>query len=188
MPSEETNNDTPIQEKVCRHCGNSFAPEEASPLDENLCGKCLKVSDLVMAPLIDEDGVTHKGRILKFTRCGDTTYVSPLKQIYEMTDEELEKFVVEYTQEVHLLETKTDYARIKLATAEFERGERKSHKARRRIKLLNAEGNVVDYRAVLRRKLSDSRRRTDATAALKAVGIDADKLAEILAKAGVKQK
>lgn len=183
MPSEIQPEDNSVQpsvpdERVCRHCGDSFAPEESSPLDDNLCGKCLKISDLHSAPLTDDEGVTHKGRIIQFIA---GLYVSPLKQISEMSDIELEQFIVEYTQEVHLLETKTDHARIKLAAAEFEKGERKSHKARRRIKLLDASGNAVDHKATLRKKLSDSRKRSDANSALKELGIDPTKIAEILA-------
>lgn len=186
MPSELPEENNPIQipaERVCRHCGDSFPPEESSPLDDNLCGKCLKVTDLTTAPLTDDEGVTHKGRIIKFTA---GLYVSPLKQIFEMSDSELEQFIIEYTQEVHLLETKTDYARIKLATADFERGERKSHKARRRIRIADVSGNIVDHKTALRRKLNDSRKKATAAATLLAVGIDATKLAEILAKLGKK--
>lgn len=108
----------------CKKCGSDFCITHASEVDPvNYCILCLIPDEvgLTESPLIDKDGVQHKGRTL--TNLGEA-YKSTNKLISEMTDVEISGFITMYKVLLHDAERVVDYRRITLASAEHEKYER----------------------------------------------------------------
>lgn len=105
--------------EVCLTCKLPFCPDHASVIDQNYCNDCLspQTAELNKEPLVDTNGVTHKG--IHITLRGPA-YPSLNSRIYEMTKEQLESFIREERVKVNQAESVRDYHRIALGSAQLE--------------------------------------------------------------------
>lgn len=106
--------------KRCKQCSLNFCLDHASEVDPtNFCVNCLVPQDaeFTESPLIDREGTTHKGRII---RPMGKAYRLSAKMVFEMNDDELKDYLREETETVHQLENVREYHRINLGAAEAE--------------------------------------------------------------------
>lgn len=126
--------------QFCKTCQRPFCLVHASQLDNTFCSVCIDFSNtrIEVKPLIDEDGVTHKGRKLLLT---GETWMRNRDVISKMTDIELEAKLTALTQAVREAEMILDFRRISRQQVENEKGDRYSKKVGRR-RLIGAMDNV----------------------------------------------
>lgn len=125
---------------VCKACTRAFCDIHTSQLDKTFCAACVDFSNtrIEVKPLVDEDGVTHKGRKLLLT---GETWMRNRDVISKMTDIELEAKLTALTQAVREAEMILDFRRISRQQVENEKGDRYSKKVGRR-RLIGAMDNV----------------------------------------------
>lgn len=103
---------------VCRNCRLQYCLEHASEVDPaNYCCNCLVPADaeVLRAPLVDRDGVAHKGQVITPT---GKAYRLSSKMVFEMTDQELKDFIDHERAIVHDIERIREYHLITLGMAE----------------------------------------------------------------------
>lgn len=102
----------------CRNCGLQYCLTHASEVDpEHYCSVCLVPNDasVVVEPLVDAEGVSHIGRIIK---PAGKAYRLSSKMVFEMTDQELKDFIEHEKSVVHDIENIREYHMITLGMAE----------------------------------------------------------------------
>lgn len=115
---------------VCASCHKYYCPAHESEFDKSLCSVCVSISNTIInsKPLVDEDGVSHKGRQLILT---GESWMRSRDVISMMTDQELEAKLSTMKQAVHEAEMVLDYRRIIHNQLENEKSGRLSKKLSR---------------------------------------------------------
>jgi len=116
--------------KACVRCGHAYCVDHASPVDlQNQCLRCLPLESIEIKtePLVDEEGVTKRGR--RLIPVGPNYRTLP-RAISLMTDSELEDFIKTTGELVHATEKIQEYRRIGLSTARLEKADREDAKLR----------------------------------------------------------
>lgn len=152
----------------CHKCGKWYCLDHASELDPvQYCRECLRAADITLeqAPLLDEDGVRHSGRVI---RPVGVVFSQNGKLIHEMSDDELKEYIKHYQQAVHDCERSLDYARITLGNSLFEAGHREIAKVQKQ------SGEIV---FISRKPVAPAKQRKS-----KQTPVDEDKLVEFLMK------
>lgn len=101
----------------CHTCARLFCIEHSSEIDPvRFCTECMKIDDcnVIEMPLLDKEGVRHKGRIL---RPVGRAFIENNKLISDLSDEELKTFIVDYQRLLHEAESITNLYRISLTQA-----------------------------------------------------------------------
>lgn len=104
----------------CHKCAKLYCVEHASGIDPHrFCIDCLKVEDcnILEMPLVDEEGVRHKGRVL---RPVGAAFLQNNKLISDLSDSELTEFIKDYQSLLHQAENVTNLYRISLTQATHE--------------------------------------------------------------------
>jgi hypothetical protein len=173
--------------KKCRSCTKYFCSKHASDFDIQFCSVCVNFSNTILAakPLVDPDGVTHKGR--QFTLTGES-WMRSRDLISKMTDVELESKLVALKEAVHEAELVLDYRRIIHGQAENEKSTRFSKKLQR-LRLISAVDGVHKAAVGEGKKVNGTKQpseavvnATDALKALKKMGLNKDAIANVLLK------
>lgn len=166
----------------CIKCGKDFCPEHLSMLDNEYCGVCLPLTSAETRdePLVDEEGVTHKGRHIIVT---GEIYQTQARAISDRTDEELEVWISHYQELVKDAEKTLEYRRIMKGILLIEKADRQSTAskiiARIRIPIGKKYGGVTLKSTTAPQRLAS---------ALKAAGVSKEMLQAIIdAKLGVKK-
>jgi len=117
----------------CILCNKFYCEAHTSELDPDYCNDCLTNTASIAVkeskPLVDDEGVKHEGRML--VPIGKL-YFTSIESIVKMTDEELMRFIAQYTRKIHEAEHLRDYYSIMKNAAELETHERGEAKARER--------------------------------------------------------
>lgn len=118
-----------LPHKVCPLCHWPFCPDCASSIDADYCMLCLTMAtaELISKPLVDEDGVTHEGRVLT----PGPMFGTFAKGVSEMSMSELEQHVEKFKHLIKQAEVGLDFYRVGLATLQMEHGQRKEQQRRR---------------------------------------------------------
>jgi len=101
----------------CHKCARLYCIEHSSEIDPvHFCTECLDVvaCEVIEMPLVDKEGVRHKGRIL---RPVGRAFIENNKLISDLNDEELKDFIVQYQKLLHDAEAITNLYRISLTQA-----------------------------------------------------------------------
>ena len=172
---------------VCSSCKKAFCYSHRSSLDDAFCAQCVDFVNtrIENKPLIDDEGVTHKGRQLILT---GETWMRNRDIIAKMTDVELEAKLTALKQAVHEAEMILDFRRIAMTQVESEKGDRYSRKLGRR-RLIGAMDSVhksnTKVAGTPNEKVEIAK---DALKALKNLGLNKDAIANILIKMTQKAK
>jgi hypothetical protein len=172
---------------ICRSCNKPFCELHVSSLDSSYCATCVDFSNtrIESKPLVDDEGVTHKGRQLILT---GETWMRNRDIISKMTDVELEAKLTALKTAVHEAEMILDFRRIALTQVESEKGDRYSRKLGRR-RLIGAMDSVHKSNTKIpgspNEKVEVAK---DALKALKNLGLTKDAIANILIKMTQKAK
>ena len=173
---------------VCKACTRLFCSTHASQLDRSFCVECIDFSNtrIENKPLVDDEGVTHKGRQLILT---GETWMRNRDIIAKMTDVELEAKLTAITQAVREAEMILDFRRIAKTQLESEKGDRYSRKLGRR-RLIGAMDSVHKSNTKIQGSAAESRVEVakDALKALKNLGLNKDAIANIIIKMSQKAK
>jgi hypothetical protein len=166
---------------VCKFCNESFCELHSSSLDRSSCAVCVDFSNtkIESKPLIDDEGVTHKGRHLILT---GETWMRNRDIISKMTDVELEAKLIALKTAVHEAEMILDFRRIASTQVESEIGDRYSRKLGRR-RLIGAMDSV--HKSATKIPGSAEARvevAKDALKSLKNLGLNKDAIANVLIK------
>lgn len=166
---------------LCRSCHKAFCDLHTSSLDSSFCSPCVDFSNtkIEVKPLVDDEGVTHKGRQLILT---GETWMRNRDIIAQMTDIELEAKLIALKQAVHEAEMILDFRRIALSQVENEKGDRYSKKLGRR-RLIGAMDSV--HKSATKVNGSGSEKveiAKDVLKQLKAMGLNKDAVANVLLK------
>lgn len=104
----------------CKHCGQEYCLSHRSKYQPALCHNCVSDSNLTIetAPITDPDGTEHKGR--QFRLIGEG-WPRAVQKLHDLSDVELEDYIVELTTRLKEAQAKLDYTKILLAAAEFEK-------------------------------------------------------------------
>lgn len=115
---------------LCASCHKVFCTQHQSDFDRTLCSVCVSISNTILTvkPLIDEDGVAHKGRHMILT---GEAWMRSRDVICNMTDNELEGKLLALKESVHEAEMVLDYRRIIYSQVENEKSARLSRKLSR---------------------------------------------------------
>jgi len=156
---------------ICKTCKLPFCENHKSEIDPHYCSMCVNdvTTEVAVEPIVDEEGVTHRGQHILLK--GDA-FRSTAKDIVEMTDEELDSWIVEYQHLVKQTESRLTHQRICLTTAQFEREERRTS-AVRRLKLTAEEQERIKIVSEQKkqRRVAKQMSVTDLAATLLAAGM-----------------
>lgn len=113
----------------CPTCLWMFCDLCASVLDPKYCRLCLPVAEgeFKTDPLIDEDGVTHEGRVMHMdpnSRFFQPRFGTLARCIADMRDNDLEEYIKYYQDLVHQAERALDFRRVVLGSAQLESSQR----------------------------------------------------------------
>jgi hypothetical protein len=165
--------------KVCPTCKGGFCDEHTSPVDDAVCSLCLPDSVVVIEekPLIDDEGVSHEGKLIVPSGEGFKTLPH---QIVELSDYQLKARIQYYKEKIRQLEKSLEYHRISLSTMELEDAGREviRDKKLRGVKVAVGGGVKIGGSTNGKAKPLDAKGLADL---LKAKGISADVLRGILA-------
>ena len=166
----------------CIKCNQDFCPDHLSMLDSEYCNNCLPLesAETVEEPLVDEEGVTHKGRHIIVT---GEIYQTQARAISDRTDEELEIWITHYQELVKDAEKTLEYRRIMKGILLIEKADRQGTAsrilARIRIPAAKKHGGVTLRSTTASQKLAN---------ALKAAGVTKEMLQAIIdSKLGVRK-
>ena|SRR5882672_10156383 len=170
----------------CRSCEKYYCAKHTSEFDIQFCSVCVNYSNTILAakPLVDPEGVSHKGRHLTLT---GESWMRSRDLISKMTDTELEGKLVALKEAVHEAEMVLDYRRIIHGQVENEKSGRFSKKLQR-LRLISAVDGV--HKAASGEKKVNGTKQpseavknaTDALSALKKMGLNKDAIANVLLK------
>lgn len=170
---------------LCLQCRKAFCKQHTSSVDPDYCDNCLRPHQVASLDekLIDEDGVSHEGRRINLT---GEFWMSMVRDVRQMSDQELENHVISLKTAVREIEVIRDYRRIALAHGENELEERKVGKIRR----LRLVKDVRDGRLSAREVIEIKQRRGNNAARRAETGKknDLEKLVDTLRKGGVTQE
>jgi hypothetical protein len=172
---------------VCSACKKAFCYSHRSSLDDAFCAQCVDFVNtrIETKPLIDDEGVQHKGRQLILT---GETWMRNRDIIAKMTDVELEAKLTALKEAVHEAEMILDFRKIARTQVESEIGDRYSRKLGRR-RLISAMDSVHKSNTKIpgspNEKVEIAK---DALKALKNMGLNKDAIANILIKMTQKAK
>lgn len=115
--------------KTCPLCHWPFCPNCQSLIDTQYCHLCLSVAtaELVSSPLVDQDGVTHEGRLLT----PGPIFGTFAKGVSEMSLHELEQHIEKFKHLIKQAEVGLDFYRVGQATMQMEFEQRKEQQRRR---------------------------------------------------------
>lgn len=115
--------------RLCPICKELFCPDCSATIDPSCCRLCLKETDAELhgGPLVDQDGVTHEGRLLT----PGPVFGTLAKRVSEMTEYELEQHVERYKGLIKQAETALDFRRVTLAMGQMEQAQRADQQRRR---------------------------------------------------------
>lgn len=173
---------------LCQSCHKPFCEAHVSSLDTSFCVTCVDFSNtrIESKPLVDDEGVTHKGRQLILT---GETWMRNRDIIAKMTDVELEAKLVALKTAVHEAEMILDFRRIALTQVESEKGDRYSRKLGRR-RLIGAMDSV--HKNATKVSGGDGAAKVevakDVLKTLKGLGLNKDAIANVLLKLSQKAK
>ena len=166
---------------LCKSCNKFFCDKHTSSLDNAFCSICVDFSNtkIISEPLVDDEGVQHKGRHLILT---GETWMRNRDIIAKMTDVELEAKLTAIKQAVHEAEMVLDFRKITLSQLESEKGDRYSKKLGRRrligaMDMAHKSANKVSGTPGERVEVAK-----DALKALKNLGLNKDAIANVLLK------
>lgn len=166
---------------ICIHCHQFFCDTHVSSLDNAYCTACVDFTNtrIESKPLVDTEGVAHKGRQLILT---GETWMRNRDIIAKMTDVELEAKLTALKQAVHEAEMILDFRRIAMTQVESEKGDRYSKKLGRR-RLIGAmdsvHKNATKVVGTPNEKVEIAK---DALKTLKNLGLNKDAIANVLLK------
>jgi len=114
----------------CRHCGQDFCEKHRSKQDSRFCSECIGENTLQIqeSPLTDDEGVTHQGRQLKLIGEG---WPASMEMIRTLSDVELEYKIAEWKKLLAEAIKTSEYFRITVCAAEFEKEDRFRSKVRK---------------------------------------------------------
>ena len=163
--------------KVCPTCKGGFCEDHTSPIDDTVCSLCLPDSVVVIEekPLVDDDGVSHEGKLI--VPHGEGFKTLP-HQIVELSDYQLKARIQYYKEKIRQLEKSLEYHRIALSTMELEDAGREEIRKKKLRGVKVAIGGGVKIGNGGKAKPLDAKGLADI---LKAKGISADVLRGILA-------
>ena len=175
----------------CKGCSKFYCPQHASEIEPTLCSVCVSFSNtnITEKPLVDSDGVTHKGRQLILS---GEAWMRSRDLISKMTEVELEAKLLALKEAVHEAEMVLDYRRIMKEQVENELASRFSKKlARLRIikgvDELHKSANGSKKVEAKSDKDSIGTKTADALKALKGLGFDKNQMANFLLKLAQKK-
>jgi hypothetical protein len=121
--------DTPMA--MCKHCGQEYCHKHASRYDSHFCSNCVgdENTSFEEHPLIDDEGVEHKGRKIRLIGEG---WPRELEMIQALTDDELVIKIDEWERQLKLAMIKQEFWRISVSAAKYEKEER-GHNKRRKL-------------------------------------------------------
>jgi len=136
-----------VSSRSCIRCGRTFCSLHASPVDQSdCCASCLPFEDIgeMKTPLVSQNSTgTHirKGYRVVPTGAG---YKTLPKAISDLSDEELDAFILEKQIQIHNIEKQRDYLKVSQSTAKLEKGDREIavSRALRAIKGIKITGNA----------------------------------------------
>lgn len=167
----------------CVSCHKYFCTEHMSEFDRTLCSSCVSYANTMIEkkPIIDEDGVKHKGYQLILT---GEAWMRSRDVISKMTDGELDVKLEVLKRAVHEAEMVLDYRRIIHNQVENEKSGRLSRKLGR-LRLISAVDqahksvpHIIDGS---KPKVSVNNVK-DALGALGKLGLNKDAIANLLLK------
>ena len=122
---------------VCELCHSPICSNHISPYDSGCCAGCIKPESIAVkeSPLIDDDGVIHKGRVIQPV---GITYKTLAKRLIEMTEDELIAHIHHVREQIKEAESVLDYRRIDLSSSTTELEERQIAK-RKNLRIKNVE-------------------------------------------------
>lgn len=175
---------------ICKSCFKHFCSLHRSLLDADVCTVCVSISNtsVTVKSLIDEDGVTHKGKHLILT---GESWMRSRDVIEKMSDIELEVKLVALKTAVHEAEMVLDYRRILHSQAVNEKEGRSHRKMKRRMLLEAVDTAHKIGQSVANRVGGDSPKveiAKDAIASLKKMGLNKDAIANVLLKLSQQKK
>ena len=114
----------------CRHCGQDFCEKHRSQRDSRFCSECIGENALQMQdePLVDDEGVTHQGRHIKLIGEG---WPASMEMIRTLNDLQLEAKITEWKKLLAEAIKTSEYFRITVCAAEFEKEDRYRSKVRK---------------------------------------------------------
>lgn len=171
---------------LCSSCHMYFCTQHQSEFDRSLCSVCVSIANTIIQskPLVDEDGIAHKGRHLILS---GEAWMRSRDVISSMTEPELEAKLLSLKEAVHEAEMVLDYRRIIYSQVENEKSARLSRKLSRlrlitgvgaahKIAASNANGGTVKTKA----EAADLTKA--ALSGLKGMGLSKDQIANVLMK------
>lgn len=167
--------------KNCLSCKKNFCFIHRSSLDNSYCSACIDFQNtrIENKPLVDDEGVQHKGRHLILT---GETWMRNRDIISKMTDVELEAKLTALKQAVHEAELVLDFRKIALNQVENEKGERYSRKLGRRRLISAMDGVHKNATKVAGSQSEKVEIAKDALKTLKNLGLNKDAIANVLLK------
>ena len=148
----------------CRHCGQDFCNLHRSRYDARYCADCVSDETLKTRdePLVDDDGVTHPGRVIKLIGQG---WPHHMEMISSLSEEQLDARIIELRRLLEDAIRTSEFFRITLCAAEFDKEERyrsKIRKLRDRRRALEQGVLMINSKKKRMRVKKGPRRRTRA--------------------------
>lgn len=170
----------------CSSCHKLYCEAHTSEFDNKLCSNCVSFSNTIVSSraLVDNDGVTHRGRQIVLT---GESWMRSRDVISQMTDQELEAKLTALKQAVHEAEMVLEYRRIIYSQVQNEKDSRLSRKLAR-LRLISATDEVHKAATTTKTPTATNKDVAAALSALKGLGLDKDKIANVLLKLSQKKK
>jgi hypothetical protein len=170
----------------CASCHKAFCTEHQSDFDRSICKECISIANTIITakPLIDDEGVSHKGRHLILS---GEAWMRSRDVIANMTDHELEAKLQSLKEAVHEAEMVLDYRRIIYSQTENEKSSRLSRKLSR-LRLISGVGaahkiaNAVNGSKPILTKGEAHDTTRQVLSSLKGMGLNKDQIANLLMK------
>lgn len=119
---------------ICEVCRSPICPAHSSPADPTVCIGCFSDSALAAAesPLIDSDGVVHKGRVIQPL---GFTYKTLMQRLVDYTEDELIAHIHHVKAQIEEAQRVLDYRRIDMSASSVELEDRQIGK-RKKLRLV----------------------------------------------------
>ena len=125
----------------CEICRSPICPHHTSDADPTVCVGCFSDSALAAtsSPLIDEDGVIHKGRVIQPL---GFTYKTLMQRLVDYTEDELIVHIHHVKQQIDEAQRILDYRRIDMSASSVELEDRQISKRKKlRLQGVNSLAN-----------------------------------------------
>ena len=115
---------------ICEICHSPVCDHHISEADSSVCIGCFNDSALAVneAPLVDEEGIIHKGR--KIQPLG-FTYKTLMQRLVDYTEDELIVHIHHVKHQIEEAQLVLDYRRLDMSASSVELEERKAAKSRK---------------------------------------------------------